>query len=162
LKLHGALYKIKFKLYNYEYDRIAGGLYMRKLLKEFRTFALKGNVVDLAIGVIIGSAFGKIVTSLVNDIVMPLLGLVLGNVVLRDQVVTLAGSGDDALVLNYGNFLQSILDFTIIAFSIFLMISMINRMRKRFEKQKEETPAAPAAPNRSEALLEEIRDLLRK
>jgi large conductance mechanosensitive channel len=118
--------------------------------------------VDLAIGVIIGSAFGKIVTSLVNDIVMPLLGLVLGNVNLRDRVVTLAGSGDDALVLNYGNFLQSILDFTIIAFSIFLMISMINRMRKRFEKQKEETPAAPAAPNRSEALLEEIRDLLRK
>lgn len=135
---------------------------MSKLLQEFKTFALKGNVMDLAIGVIIGSAFGKIVTSLVNDIIMPVLGLALGRVNLSERAFTLpAGNGKD-LIIKYGSFLQSILDFLIIALSIFVMVKVLNEMRRRFEKQKEATPPPPAAPSRTEILLEEIRDLLKE
>lgn len=130
---------------------------MKGLLKEFKTFAVKGNVVDLAIGVIIGTAFGKIVTSLVNDIVMPLIGLIVGRVNFTNLKLTLFKPG---LTLNYGNFIQSVIDFVIVAFSIFIVVKGINEFRKRIEKQKEEAPA-PAKPTRTELLLEEIRDLLK-
>ena len=126
-------------------------------LKEFREFAVKGNVVDLAVAVIIGAAFGKIVTSFVGDIVMAPLGLLIGGVNFTDLAVTLkeASGGAPAVVWAYGKFLQAVFDFAIIAFAIFMAVKGINRL-----KRKEE--AAPAAPPRQEVLLEEIRDLLKK
>ena len=120
------------------------------VVKEFREFALKGNVVDLAVGVIIGAAFGKIVASLVGDIVMPLLGTLMGGVDLNG----LSFQFRDAKI-QYGKFLQSCLDFLIIAWSIFVAVKLINRFR-------EQTPPAPPTPPREEQLLEEIRDLLKK
>ena len=124
-----------------------------KMLQEFKSFAMKGNVVDLAVGVIIGVAFGKIVTSLVEDVVMPLLGAVIGGV----NFSTLAVSVGSA-TLKYGKFLQSCLDFLIIAWAIFMAVKLINRLRR----EEPAAPAAPAAPPRQEVLLEEIRDLLKK
>ena len=121
-----------------------------KMLQEFKSFAMKGNVVDLAVGVIIGVAFGKIVTSLVEDVVMPLLGTVIGGV----NFSTLAISVGSA-TLKYGKFLQSCLDFLIIAWVIFIAVQAINRLRR-------EKPPAPAATPRQEVLLEEIRDLLKQ
>jgi large conductance mechanosensitive channel len=120
------------------------------IVKEFREFAVKGNVVDLAVGVIIGAAFGKIVASMVGDIVMPLVGTLLGGVDFNSLSVQFR----DAKIL-YGKFLQSLLDFVIIAWAIFLAVKVINRLKK-------EEPAAPAAPPRQEQLLEEIRDLLKR
>ena len=120
------------------------------IVKEFREFAVKGNVVDLAVGVIIGAAFGKIVASMVGDIVMPLVGTLLGGVDFNSLSVQFR----DAKIL-YGKFLQSLLDFVIIAWAIFIAVKVINRMKK-------EEPAAPAAPPRQEQLLEEIRDLLKR
>lgn len=138
------------------------------MLKEFKEFAVKGNVIDLAVGVIIGGAFGKIVSSFVNDIVMPPIGLLIGgvdfkdlNVVMKDPSVNELGEEVAAVTLNYGMFIQNVIDFTIIAFVIFLAIKGINRMNKK----KEEAPAPPpppAEPTPSEKLLEEIRDLLKK
>jgi large conductance mechanosensitive channel len=135
------------------------------LLKEFKEFAVKGNVVDLAVAVIIGGAFGKIVSSFVNDIIMPPIGVLLGGVDFKDLAFTLrdayVGEGGEeiaAVVISYGNFIQNVVDFVIIAFVIFLAIKGINNMKK----QKEEAPAAPPAPPKSEVLLEEIRDLLKK
>jgi large conductance mechanosensitive channel len=135
------------------------------ILKEFKEFAYRGNVIDLAIGVIIGGAFGKIVSSLVNDFLMPPLGLLLGGVDFKDLALVLkkatineAGETVDAVTLNYGIFIQNLVDFIIIAFVIFMAIRFV----KKLNGKKNETPSAPPAPTPSEKLLEEIRDLLRK
>ncbi|HEX4870718.1 MAG TPA: large-conductance mechanosensitive channel protein MscL [Nevskiaceae bacterium] len=130
------------------------------VLQEFKTFAMRGNVVDLAVGVIIGAAFGKIVSSLVGDIFMPLLGLVVGGIDFSQMALTLkAASGDQpAVLLSYGKFIQTIFDFVIVAWAIFLFIQLLNRLKK----QEETAPAAPPAPSAEEKLLTEIRDLLRK
>jgi large conductance mechanosensitive channel len=130
------------------------------ILKEFRQFAVRGNVVDLAVAVIIGAAFGKIVSSFVADIVMPPLGLLIGGVNFADLALTLkAASGKAPAVLwTYGKFLQTVFDFTIVAFAIFLAVKGINRLKR----EQEAAPAAPPAPPRQEVLLEEIRDLLRQ
>ena len=129
------------------------------LLKEFRDFAVKGNVAELAVAVIIGGAFGKIVSSLVADLIMPLVGLLLGGVDFSSLSVTLraAQPGKPADVLTYGKFVQAIVDFTIIAAAVFLMIKAMNS----FKKKEEAAPAAPPAPTNEEALLTEIRDILR-
>lgn len=136
------------------------------LIKEFKEFAVKGNVVDLAVAVIIGGAFGKIVSSFVNDIIMPPLGVLLGGVDFKDLALTLrsaytteTGIEMPAVVMSYGNFLQNVVDFLIIAFVIFLAIKAMNS----FKKKEEAAPAPPSpAPPKSEQLLEEIRDLLKK
>jgi len=120
--------------------------------KEFRDFAVKGNVVDLAVGVIIGGAFGKIVSSLVADIIMPLVGIIIGGIHFEELVIQFGEAK-----VTYGKFIQNVVDFCIIAFTIFLMVRAINHFRR---KQQEEPPAAP--PPRQEQLLEEIRDLLKK
>ena len=121
-------------------------------LKEFREFAIKGNVVDLAVAVIIGAAFGKIVSSLVADIIMPVIGALVGGINYEDMVIEV---GDAQIT--YGKFLQNVVDFIIIAFVIFLMVKVINHFRRQQEK---EPKAAP--PPRQEQLLEEIRDLLKR
>lgn len=120
--------------------------------KEFKAFALKGNVLDLAVGVIIGAAFGKIVTSLVEDLIMPIIGLIIGGVDLNGLHFKYGEA-----VLNYGTFLQTVIDFLIVAASIFLFIKLISK----FKKKEENKPAAPA-PSNEEVLLGEIRDLLRE
>jgi len=129
------------------------------MMKEFREFAMRGNVMDMAIGIIIGAAFGKIVTSFVNDVLMPPLGIALGGVKFNDLAVTLKEAvGDTAAVtLNYGNFVQTMVDFIIIAFAIFMMVKIMNSMKKKAEEQ----PAVPAEPPAQEKLLAEIRDLLK-
>ncbi|MFM1651043.1 large conductance mechanosensitive channel protein MscL [Brevibacillus sp. B_LB10_24] len=121
--------------------------------KEFKAFALKGNVLDLAIGVIIGAAFGKIVTSLVQDMLMPVIGLLLGGL----DFTQLEFTYEDATV-RYGTFLQTVVDFFIISFSIFLFVKALTK----FKKKAEEKPAAPPAPSKEEELLAEIRDLLKQ
>ena len=123
------------------------------LLAEFKEFALKGNVMDMAVGVIIGGAFGKIITSLVDDVLMPLIGTVTGGV----DFTTLTIQVGDASV-NYGTFIQNIIDFLIVAFCIFLMIKGMNKLNKK----KEEAPAPAPEPSNEEKLLGEIRDLLAK
>jgi len=127
------------------------------MVKEFKEFAMKGNMMDMAVGIIIGAAFGKIVSSVVADVLMPPLGLLLGGVNFAALKLTLKEAvGETAAVtVNYGAFLQTVVDFVIVAFAIFLMIRGINSMRKK----QEEAPAAPA-PNQ-EILLAEIRDLLK-
>ncbi|HOZ30831.1 MAG TPA: large-conductance mechanosensitive channel protein MscL [Bacteroidales bacterium] len=140
--------------------------------KEFKEFAMRGNVVDLAVGVIIGGAFGKIVSSIVADVIMPPIGLLMGGVNFTDLTLTLkdavpaqldaAGAvlaeAAPAVTLNYGNFIQVLVDFLIIAFAIFMMIKAINSTKKK----KVEAPASPPAPSKEEILLTEIRDLLKK
>lgn len=136
------------------------------ILKEFKDFAMRGNVVDLAVGIIIGGAFGKIVTSLVTDVIMPPIGLLIGGVkftelkiTLKDSVINQAGKvTSEAVTLNYGNFVQVIFDFLIVAFAVFLLIKALNRLQKK----KEAAPATPPAPTNEEVLLTEIRDLLKK
>lgn len=136
------------------------------VVKEFKEFAMRGNVVDLAVGVIIGAAFGKIVSSFVGDVIMPVLGLIIGGVnftdikiLLKDAILAADGAiVKPAVTLNIGNFIQVIFDFMIIAFAIFLAVKGINRMSKK----KEEAPAAPPAPTKDQELLTEIRDLLKK
>lgn len=123
------------------------------MLKEFKEFAMRGNVMDLAIGVILGAAFGKIVASLVADILTPLIGLLLGGV----NFSGLAFTFGEAKIM-YGNFIQTIFDFVIVAFSIFLFIKMFNKVYKREKKEEE----APPAMSKEEELLTEIRDLLKK
>lgn len=136
------------------------------LLQDFKAFAMKGNVIDLAVGVVIGGAFGKIVSSVVADIIMPLLGLVVGGVNFTDLkwVMKPAGMVDGkevaAVTLNYGQFLQSTFDFLIIAFSIFLFIRLITKMTTK--KETPTAPPAPPAPTKEEILLTEIRDLLKE
>lgn len=130
------------------------------MLKEFREFAMRGNVVDLAVGVIIGAAFGKIVSSLVADIIMPPLGLLIGGVDFKQFALTLRpGVGEiPAVVMHYGVFIQNIFDFVIVAFAIFMAIKVINKLNRK----KVEEPAAPPAPTKEEILLSEIRDLLKQ
>jgi large conductance mechanosensitive channel len=138
-----------------------------KMLKEFKEFAMRGNVVDLAVGVIIGGAFGKIVASLVADVIMPPIGLLVGGVTFTDLKLVMKpasvvdGVEKAAVTLNYGNFLQVTFDFIIVAFAIFMFIKLINKMNKK----KEEVPAAPAPPpepTKEEVLLAEIRDILKE
>lgn len=118
---------------------------------EFKKFALRGNVLDLAVGVIIGAAFGKIVSSVVDDVMMPLVGLLVGGIDLTGLSLPVGEA-----TIRYGNFLQTVLDFFIVAFAIFVFVRYVNRLRAKEEAK----PAASAAPPRSEVLLEEIRDLL--
>jgi len=129
-------------------------------IKEFREFAMRGNVVDLAVGVIIGAAFGKIVSSLVADIIMPPLGLLIGGIDFKQFAVTLREAQGDipAVVMHYGVFIQNVFDFVIVAFAIFMAIKLINRLNRK----KEEPAAAPPAPTKEEVLLSEIRDLLKE
>jgi large conductance mechanosensitive channel len=126
-------------------------------IKEFKAFAMRGNVMDMAVGIVIGAAFGKIVTSLVNDVIMPPIGMLLGGVDFSSLGVTLkaAGAGSPAVVLKYGVFVNAILDFLIVAFAIFMVIKGMNALKRKQE-------AAPAAPPVQETLLREIRDLLKK
>jgi len=135
--------------------------------KEFRDFAVRGNVIDLAVGIIIGAAFGKIVSSVVTDIIMPPIGLLLGGVNFTDIKITMRDAVTDpatgkilkdAVAIRIGNFIQTLVDFTIIAFSIFMLVKGINRLSRK----KAEAPAAPPAPTRDQELLTEIRDLLKK
>jgi len=138
-------------------------------MSEFREFATKGNVVDLAVGVIIGAAFGKIVDSLVSDIIMPLVGKVFGGLDFSNYFIPLAGQTAATLaeakkagaVFAYGNFITVLVNFLILAFIIFMMVKQINRLRSRFEREKAAAPAAPAAPPEDIVLLREIRDSLR-
>ena len=127
------------------------------VLKEFREFAVKGNVVDMAVGIIIGAAFGKIVSSAVADIVTPPLGLLIGGIDFSGLAIALEG-GEHPVVIAYGRFLQNVFDFIIQAFAIFLLVKGINFLRRRDEQQK---AVDPPPPTREEALLMEIRDLLR-
>jgi large conductance mechanosensitive channel len=130
------------------------------MIQEFKEFAVKGNVVDMAVGVIIGAAFGKIVTSLVTDVVMPPIGVLIGGVDFSKLSITLqtATATAPAVVISYGKFIQTVVDFTIIAAVIFMVIKGINSMKKNAEK----AAATPAAPPAQEILLTEIRDLLKK
>ena len=131
-----------------------------KLFDEFKAFVMRGNVVDMAVGVIIGGAFGKIVTSLVNDIFMPILGMILGNVNFSSLEIKLGEpvEGVEQAAIKYGMFIQEIVNFIIIAFCIFMFIKLINRIQKK----KEEAPAPAPEPTKEEVLLTEIRDALNK
>lgn len=142
---------------------------MKKFLNEFKAFAMRGNVIDLAVGVVIGGAFGKITTSLVNDIIMPFISMLTGGIdftawkwVLKEAVLDAEGAElAPAISVNYGNLISVILDFIIIAFAIFCVVKAINKARALTEKQEEEAPAAPPEPSAEEKLLTEIRDLLK-
>ncbi len=129
------------------------------MMKEFKDFAMRGNVVDMAVGIIIGGAFGKIVSSLVNDVIMPPIGLLLGGVDFSNLLFTLQEAAGDvpAVTLKYGVFVNTVIDFVIVAFAIFMVIRGMNKMKKK----QEEAPAAPPAPPKQEVLLGEIRDLLK-
>jgi large conductance mechanosensitive channel len=131
-----------------------------KILDEFKSFAMKGNMIDMAVGIIIGAAFGKIVSSIVSDILMPPIGLLLGGVNFTDLklVMKTATETAPAVTWNYGNFIQVLIDFLIIAFSVFLLVKAINSTKKK----EEAAPAPPPAPSKEETLLTEIRDLLKK
>lgn len=141
-------------------ERKTAGRRVRDMLKEFRKFALKGNVLDMAVGVIIGGAFGKIVTSVVNDVIMPLFGLVLGKINIKEMKWPIREAVGDVqeLAVLYGAFLQNIIDFLIISLSIFFFIKLLNR----FKKKEEAKPAPPPKPSKEEELLTEIRDLLKE
>lgn len=130
------------------------------LMTEFKEFAVKGNVVDMAVGIIIGAAFGKIVSSFVGDVLMPPIGVVLGGVNFSDLAITLKEAVGDApaVVISYGKFIQSVIDFTIVAFAIFIAVKAINSLKK----QEEAAPKAPPEPSKEEVLLAEIRDLLKE
>lgn len=138
------------------------------MLSEFKKFAMRGNVVDMAVGVIIGAAFGKIVASLVNDIIMPPIGYILGGVkftdlkiIIKEAVMEGEAVKEAAVSLNYGSFIQVVFDFLIIAFVIFFMVKMMNKLKKK-EEEKPVVPPPPAEPSNEEKLLAEIRDLLKK
>ncbi len=130
-----------------------------KILHEFKTFAMKGNVIDMAVGIIIGAAFGKIVSSLVNDVIMPPIGLLIGGVNFSDLSIVMkeAVGENPAVSLNYGNFLQVIFNFLIVAWAVFLLVKFMNHAKRK----KEEAPIAPPALSKEEALLSEIRDILK-
>ncbi len=134
-----------------------------KLVDEFKAFAMKGNVVDMAVGIIIGAAFGKIISSMVSDIIMPPLGLLVGGVNFTDLKVVMKAATDlkPAVTWNYGNFLQVTFDFLIVAFAVFMMIKAMNSA-KRKEEAAPAAPPAPPAPTKEELLLTEIRDFLKK
>jgi len=130
------------------------------ILKEFKEFAVKGNAVDMAVGIIIGAAFGKIISSMVADVIMPPIGLLVGGVDFTKLAVTLKEAEDKvpAVTLNYGNFIQTTVDFTIIAFAIFMVVKLLNKLKK----EEVAAPAAEPAPTKEELLLTEIRDLLKE
>ncbi len=136
------------------------------MMQEFKKFAVKGNMMDMAVGIIIGGAFGKIISSLVKDIIMPPIGMLMGGVnftslklTLKEAITDATGNVTQAAVtMNIGSFIQVLVDFTIIAFAIFMVVKGINSLKKK----EEEKPAAPAAPSKEEVLLSEIRDLLKK
>ena len=130
------------------------------MIKEFKEFAVKGNVVDMAVGIIIGAAFGKIVSSLVGDIIMPPIGVMLGGVDFTDLAYTLKAATETApeVVIAYGQFIKTVIDFFIVALAIFVAVKAMNRLKKKEEK----APATPPAPSKEEVLLTEIRDLLRE
>jgi large conductance mechanosensitive channel len=139
---------------------------MSGFFQEFKEFAMRGNVVDLAVGLVIGAAFGTIVTSLVNDVIMPPIGLVMGNVDFSDLFINLSGQEYASLaaareagapVIAYGAFINAVINFIIVAFAIFIVIKGMNRLRRKQEQAPEETPVPP----RQETLLEEIRDILK-
>ena len=125
-----------------------------KLIQEFKTFAMKGNVVDMAVGIIIGAAFGKIVTSLVSDVLMPPIGLLLGGIDFSNLSATLA----EGVTIKYGLFINTVIDFIIVAFAIFMMIKGVNRLKKK----EELNPSAAPVPSEEIMLLSQIRDLLKK
>jgi large conductance mechanosensitive channel len=129
------------------------------LIKEFKEFAVKGNAIDMAVGIIIGGAFGKIVSSLVSDVIMPPIGLLLGGMDFSSLSIVLreAAEGVEAVTLNYGVFINTVIDFVIVAFCIFMVVKAMNAAKKK----EEEKPAAPPAPSGEEKLLGEIRDLLK-
>jgi len=138
-----------------------------KMLKEFKDFAVKGNMIDLAVGIIIGAAFGKIIASLVNDLIMPPIGLLLGGMNFTDIHITMKDAITDpatgkilkeAVNLKIGSFIQALVDFSIIAFSVFMIVKMVSRVNKK----KDEAPAVPPVPTKDQELLTEIRDLLKK
>ncbi|MCF2972463.1 large-conductance mechanosensitive channel protein MscL [Synechococcus sp. Nb3U1] len=129
---------------------------MRAFLEEFKKFIDRGNVLDLAIGVVIGGAFGTIVSSFVADLFTPILGLVIGGVNFQDLVWRIGGTPEEPVTINYGNFLQAVFDFVIIAFAIFLLVRAINTMQEK----REEAPAIPPPPSPEVVLLTEIRDIL--
>ena len=130
------------------------------MLSEFKSFAMRGNVVDMAVGIVIGGAFGKIVSSFVANVLMPPIGLLLGNVDFSDLAVTLREATEEAaaVTLGYGAFIQTVVDFLIIAFAIFMVVKAMNSV---MEKEKEAPPPAPPEPSTEEVLLTEIRDALR-
>jgi len=130
------------------------------MISEFKAFAMKGNVVDMAVGVIIGGAFGKIVGSMVSDVMMPVIGMATGGISFSEQKLELKAATDTApaVTMNYGVFIDAIINFVIIAFCLFMVIKAMNAAKKK----EAAAPPAPAAPPRQEVLLEEIRDLLRK
>ena len=131
-----------------------------KIFDEFKAFAIKGNMIDMAVGIIIGAAFGKVVSSLVSDIIMPPIGLLLGGVNFTDLKLVMKAATEtaEALTWNYGSFIQVVIDFLIVAWAIFIVIKAINA----FKKKEEAAPAAPPEPTKDQALLTEIRDLLKK
>lgn len=141
------------------------------MIKEFKEFAVKGNMVDLAVGIIIGGAFGKVVTSIVSDVLMPPLGYLIGGINFTDikihlkaPAIDLTGKAAQEVTINIGNFIQSLVDFTIIAFAVFLLVKGINTMqRKALAQKNSQDPAAPPpVPTKDQELLTEIRDLLKK
>ena len=131
-----------------------------KIFDEFKSFAMKGNMIDMAVGIIIGAAFGKVISSLVSDIIMPPIGLLLGGVNFTDLKVVMKAATETvpAVTWNYGTFIQVVIDFLIVAWAIFMVIKGINAMKKK----EEAAPAAPPAPTKDQELLSEIRDLLKK
>ena len=140
---------------------------MGKFINEFKEFAVKGNAVDMAVGVIIGGAFGKIVSSIVNDIIMPPIGWLIGGVNFSDlkfelPTVKIAGEELAAATINYGAFIQTIIDFTIIAFCVFMLVKGINKLAKKQKKEEANAPAAPPAPSKEEVLLTEIRAAIKE
>ena len=133
---------------------------MKKFLAEFKRFAMRGNVVDMAVGIIIGAAFGKIVSSLVADVLMPPIGMLLGGMDFSDLAITIkqATADDPAVVVGYGKFIQTVLDFIIVAFAVFVLVKEMNSLKQK----QQEAPAAPPAPSKEEQLLSEIRDILKE
>ena len=154
----------------YRYDSMVAlnkNLGEKTMLQEFKKFAMRGNVVDMAVGIIIGAAFGKIVSSLVSDIIMPPIGMIMGNVDFSQLFIDISGGGyatlaaaqeAGAATINYGAFINTVLDFVIVAFAIFMVIRGMNNMKKK----EEEKPAEPAKPSEEVLLLQEIRDALKK
>ena len=137
-----------------------------KLIDEFKAFAMRGNVVDLAVGIIIGAAFGRIVSSFVADIIMPPIGLLLGGVkftdlklILKQPVVDATGKVTDAVSINYGNFIQIVIDFLIIAFAVFMVVKALNRLKRKEAVAPQEVPTP--LPSKEELVLREIRDILK-
>lgn len=131
-----------------------------KILNEFKAFAMRGNVIDMAVGIVIGGAFGKIVSSFVADVIMPPIGLLMGRVNFADLAIVLQKANGEvaAVTLNYGKFIQTLVDFVIVAFAIFMVVKGMNSMKKK----EAAAPSAPAAPSKEEVLLTEIRDILKK